>query len=175
MRARAIWTPTCNGISLTSTELCVECMPDAESAALGFRTHSGWASMVAVAGSASKPVVLDRSRIEIEDGFKQPYHAAKQLTRDEAQTLIATCLERSVKLATAAVSASLAELKQNGYAVAGAGIIFASGRALPDLAAILKSHALIHTAEGEFFREALLRASEHCLLPVTRVKERDAP
>jgi hypothetical protein len=41
------------------------------------------------------------------------------------------------------------------------------------LAATLRSHALIHTAEGEFFREVLVRACEHCSLPVTKVKERE--
>ena len=30
------------------------------------------------------------------------------------------------------------------------------------LESILKSHALIHTAEGEFFRNALVEACEHC-------------
>ena len=76
-------------------------------------------------------------------------------------------------LATRAVTAMVDQLDQNGHTVAGAGILFASGRALPDLAAILRSHALIHTAEGEFFREVLVHASEHCSLPVTKVKERE--
>jgi len=41
------------------------------------------------------------------------------------------------------------------------------------LAATLPSHALIHTAEGEFFLEGLVRASEHCSLHVTKVNERE--
>jgi hypothetical protein len=67
----------------------------------------------------------------------------------------------------------VAQLKQNGLTVVAAGILFASGRPLPDLAATLRSHALIHTAEGEFFREVLVRASEQCSLRVTKVKERE--
>jgi hypothetical protein len=35
--------------------------------ALGFRVHSGWTAMVAVAGSPASPVVLDRRRIETAD------------------------------------------------------------------------------------------------------------
>src|SRR5258705_7735441 len=66
-----------------------------------------------------------------------------------------------------------AQLTQSGHAVVGAAILYASGRALPDLAAILRSHALIHTAEGEFFREVLVHASEHCSLPVTKIGERE--
>ena len=67
-----------------------------------------------------------------------------------------------------------AQLTQTGYRVVGAGILFASGRPLPELAKILRAHPLIHTAEGEFFREALACASENCSLAVVRVKEREA-
>jgi hypothetical protein len=63
---------------------------------------------------------------------------------------------------------------RQGYRVAGVGILFAAGRSLPELPQILKSHALLHTAEGEFYREVLVSASEHCALPVTRMKEREA-
>jgi hypothetical protein len=148
-----------------------------EVAALGFRAHSGWAILVAVAGSLRKPVVLERRRIETADaairGSRQPYHAAERLDIQEAETLIQLCRDSSTLLATSSVSAIVARITQNGHRVVGAGILFASGRPLPDLAATLQSHALIHTAEGEFFREALVRASEHCSLPVTRVKERE--
>jgi hypothetical protein len=146
-------------------------------AALGFRAHSGWTAAVAVGGSLEKPVILDRRRIETSDtaihGSRQPFHAAEPLSFEEAEALIGQCRESSMLLATRAVAAMVAQLKQSGHPVVGAGILFASGRALPDLAAILRSHALIHTAEGEFFREVLVRASEHCGLPVTKVKERE--
>ena len=56
----------------------------------------------------------------------------------------------------------------------GAGILLASGRPLPGLAATLASHALIHTAEGELFREALAQASESAGLTVLGVREREA-
>jgi hypothetical protein len=32
---------------------------------------------------------------------------------------------------------------------------------------------MIHTAEGEFFREAIRHASEACRLPVTGIRERE--
>jgi len=53
------------------------------------------------------------------------------------------------------------------------GIVMGSGRALPTLEAILRSHALIHTAEGEFFRNALAEAGEHCGLRVLGVKAKE--
>jgi hypothetical protein len=149
-----------------------------EAATLGFRAHSGWSIMVAVAGSLRKPVVLERRRIETADaaipGSRQPYHAAERLDVRKAETLIRLCRDSSTLLATGSVSAMVAQLAQKGHTVVGTGILFASGRPLPDLAATLQSHALIHTAEGEFFREALVRASQHCALPVTRVTEREA-
>jgi len=148
-----------------------------DAVALGFRAHSGWTIMVAVAGSLRKPVVLERRRIVTADaaipGSEQPYHAAERLDVQKAETLIRLCRDSSTLLARGAVSAVVARLAQKGHRVIGTGILFASGRPLPDLATTLQSHALLHTAEGEFFREVLVRASEHCSLPVTRVKERE--
>jgi hypothetical protein len=147
------------------------------SAALGFRAHSGWTAAVAVGGSPDKPVVLDRRRIETSDtsihGSRQPFHAAEPLSFEKAEALIRQCRESSAHLATHAVTAMVAQLTQHGHTVVGAGILLASGRPLPELAAILRSHALIHTAEGEFFREVLVHASEQCSLPVTKMKERE--
>ena len=71
------------------------------------------------------------------------------------------------------MGAMVAHLEKNGHKVIGSAIIFGAGRPLPDLAATLRSHALIHTAEGEFFREVLISASQHCTLPLTKVKERE--
>ncbi|HMD87410.1 MAG TPA: hypothetical protein VKO18_22200 [Terriglobia bacterium] len=148
-----------------------------EFAALGFRSHSGWAAVVAVSGWPGKPVVLERRRIETADtaipGSKQPYHAGERLEVERAEELIRQCRDGSTRLAMRAVSDLVAQLQQNGATVVGAGILFASGRPLPNLAATLRSHALIHTAEGEFFREVLVRASEHCSLHVTKLKERE--
>ena len=52
-------------------------------------------------------------------------------------------------------------------------MLLAAGRPLPELAAILASHALIHTAEGQFFRQAITDVSTGFGLPVRAVKERD--
>ena len=59
------------------------------------------------------------------------------------------------------------------YKLNGAGVLLASGKPLPALDKILSSHALIHTADGELFREALLHASARCGLAMTCVKERE--
>ncbi len=148
-----------------------------QTVALGLRAHSGWAAAVAVAGSAINPIILERRRIVTADdhiaGSKQPYHAAKDVSAEAAEGLIRDCRERSTVLATRAINSLLSELRRNGLTVVRAGILFGSGRSLPRLPAILRSHALIHTAEGEFFREVLLSATAHCALQVMKVKERD--
>jgi hypothetical protein len=49
----------------------------------------------------------------------------------------------------------------------------ASGRPLPSLSNFFASHALIHTAEGEFFRNAVRKACEHLKISVTAIRERE--
>jgi len=105
--------------------------------------------------------------------FEAARSCRRAARRSEGGSLILLCRDSSTLLAKGSVSDMVAQLTRKGHRVVGAGIVLASGRPLPDLAAILRSHALIHTAEGEFFREAMVRASEHCSLPVTRVKERE--
>ena len=65
------------------------------------------------------------------------------------------------------------DLRKKGYEVAGCVNLRASGRPLTTLAATLASHALIHTAEGEFFRAALAHASAGCGLTLRELKERE--
>ena len=102
-----------------------------EAVALGLRAHSGWTAAVAVAGSPTKPIVVERRRIETADlriaGSKQPYHAAKELSGKTAETLICQCRESSTLLAIGAVNALVTQLRQNGFIVVAAGILLASG------------------------------------------------
>jgi hypothetical protein len=144
-------------------------------AAVGFRAHSGWAAAVAVAGPADAPAAIARRRIEMVDrgvpGAAQPYHAAAGLKIHDAERIVTTCAARAALLAQRALSAMMEELRDAGYAVTGCGLLLASGRPLPALEGILASHPLIHTAEGELFREALRAASRECGMPLAVVKE----
>ena len=69
--------------------------------------------------------------------------------------------------------AALADLRTDGYEVVGAIVLTASGKPLPPLESILASHALIHTADGEHFRDALALAGKQHRLPVVRIREKD--
>ncbi len=130
---------------------------------------------MAVAGPPRSPALLDRRRIELVDAGLpwQPYHAAEKLGLPKAAELVSLCVHRARLLALRALRAALVRLRQSGYDVVGCGILLGSGRPATSLAATLASHALIHTAEGNLFRDALAHASKHCRLPVVGVPERD--
>lgn len=146
-------------------------------AALGVRAHSGWAALVAVAGSPRGPVVVERRRLQTADpaipGSKQPYHAAEGWELAKAAKYLERCTARSRALAQQAFRSAIHDLKKRGYTVVGCGVLLGSDRLLPPLAAILAAHPLIHTAEGRMFRNVLVHAGRRCRLPVLGVKERE--
>jgi len=150
---------------------------DRTSAALGLRAHSGWAALVAVGGSGRSPGVIDRRIIKLADplipGSKQPYHAAEGWPLPKAEEFIGRCTSRTTSMARDAVQNVVEDLSRKGHRLVGCGVLSASGRRLPDLASTLASHALIHTAEGELFRNALIEAAESCRLRVARIPERE--
>ena len=147
--------------------------------ALGFRAHSGWAAMVAVGRALQAPRVLARHRVIIADpglqGSKQPYHLAAQMPLSRAEVLVRKAIESSRALALEALSASVEVLGSQGHEVVACGLLLGSGKVLPRLEGILASHALIHAAEGEMFRDVLSWAALECNLPVTTVREKELP
>ena len=151
--------------------------PMNDAAAIGFRPHSGWASMIAIAGPVAAPHVIERRRIELSDrsvrGSVQPYHFAEDMELKKAERWIEQCLNTSERLARHAIAVTVDKLRQQSYRVRACGLLRSSARPLPELANVLASHALIHTAEGEMFRDALTRASEHHGFSVLGVKERE--
>lgn len=147
------------------------------SAAIGWRAHSGWAALIAVAGPLRAPVVVERRRVELVDralpGAAQPFHAARDLPPAEGERFVARCREASLRLARQATAATAEALRRGGYRLTACGLLQSSARPLPELAAVLASHALVHTAEGELFRGVLAAAAADHGLAVLRVKERE--
>jgi hypothetical protein len=145
--------------------------------AIGIRVHSGWGALVAVSGKAGAEEVIDRRRLSIVDpktaGGIQPYHFAKNLGIREGETHVVRCLAASARLALQAVREVVDQLRNRGYHVAGAAILLSSGKPLPAFEKILASHALIHTAEGEFFRQAFRESFASLEIPVTGIRERE--
>ncbi len=146
-------------------------------AALGFRAHSGWTSLVAVAIENGLPLVLLRQRPHLVKtftyAFRQPYHTAEKAPRAEAGRIISRMRSEARGLAYKAIHSVQTKLQAQGYTLKCCGVLLASGRELPSLPQILESHALIHTADGELFRHAVLHACERCGLEPLTVKERE--
>jgi hypothetical protein len=144
-------------------------------ATLGFRAHSGWAVMVAVAGGL--PVL--RRRIEMVTGTgmraRQPYHAAEGMRIAEAQAFLDRTEAAAVEMAAAAIRDTIHELESAGHHVRRAVVLLGSGKPLPELAKILSAHPLIHTAEGVFYRNVLQTACARCGLSTIGLKEREVP
>jgi hypothetical protein len=146
-------------------------------AAIGFRAHSGWASGVAVCMEGSVPKVLRRERLQLVKTFsykfRQPYHTAEKLGLGRAINFVDGVREEAEELAQEAIRGVQVALREAGYDLKRGGLLLASGRMLPELEKILASHALIHTADGELFREALRAASGRCGLKLRCSKERE--
>ncbi|HET7149862.1 MAG TPA: hypothetical protein VFI60_00515 [Candidatus Acidoferrum sp.] len=146
-------------------------------AAVGFRVHSGWAAVVAVSLEKGAPVVLERKRAHLVNTFtytfRQPYHTAEKMPLGEARKFIAQMEKEARQLAHRAVQEMQAELENLKIKLASGSLLLASGRPLPDLEKILASHALIHTADGELFREAIVQGCERCGLSMQRIRERE--
>src|SRR5271169_1014949 len=146
-------------------------------AAIGFRVHSGWSAVVTVCLEKGAPVVLQRKRPELVEKFtytfRQPYHTAARMELAEARRFILQVRAKARERAFSAIHGLKAELEELGYQLNRGALLLASGRPLPELEKILASHALIHTADGELFRESLLHASERCGLAVMSIKERE--
>lgn len=146
-------------------------------AAVGFRVHSGWSALVAVSIEKDEPVVLSRERVHLVGTFiykfRQPYHTAERMPLEKARAFVDESLVEAKRLACGALRSTQKQLSNKGYELARGALLLASGRALPDLENILKSHALIHTADGEHFREALRHACAACGMRIASFKERE--
>lgn len=151
-----------------------------KAAALGFRVHTGWAAMIAVtpvSGSAL-PTILDRRRVEMigrgdPDAPPFVYHAAAKLSLDAARQFVDQAEKIASTRAKAELAAAIRDLREGGYEVVAAGAIAGNRPFSSPLEATLRSHSLLHAAEGELFRQAIVGASESLGVPVTRVPARD--
>jgi hypothetical protein len=134
--------------------------------------------MVAVAGPAKLPTVIDRRRIVIADPAIprpfQPFHMAREMEVAEAESFLKRISEDCERLATEALEQTIRRLRQDNFRVTACGITTGSGRLPGTLAEILASHPAVHTAEGELFRNTVIHACQHCGLTVYKVREKGA-
>jgi len=146
--------------------------------ALGFKMHTGWAALVAVAGGPGRLEVLLRRRVELlpagEFVTRFVYHQASELPAAQAAELVQRAEAASQGAARIAVTDVLVYLRSLDREVKAAGIPSGSRPVPRELSSVLKSHPLIHTAEGALFQKAVGSACRDCGLAVISIGEREA-
>lgn len=152
-------------------------LPTARRAALGFSSHTGWAAVVAMAGPPDAPSVVAKRRVEMAATFEvgAVYHAGQELPFAKAEALVLSSEQKFEAVARASIAALAAELRGLGLEPIASAVLAGSAKPLPPLEAILRSHALVHAAEGELYRRVLACASAACSIPPTFVPARDLP
>ena len=149
----------------------------ADRAAVGFKLHTGWGALVAVAGAPGDIRILLRRRLDLmPPGGTTPrfvYHDAAELPAAEAAGLVERAAGACQAAAHAALQPVLKELRSLDVRIGGAGIPTGSTTLPASLAAILGSHALIHAAEGILFQQAVMAACEGHGLKVICTRERE--
>lgn len=121
--------------------------------------------------------MLARQRVHLVETFtyefRQPYHTAEKMLAGQAREFIERVRDEARRLAYRAIRELASRTQEQGVKLTRCGLLLASGRPLPALEKILASHSLIHTADGELFREALLHASTRCGLSEFTIKEKE--
>jgi hypothetical protein len=146
-------------------------------AAIGVAAHSAWAVVVVVAGLPPAPLLIDRRRIELLGGEfpAQAYHAANApgLALPEAAALVERCEAAATAGAERGLRGAADAARDSGHEPV-ACVIVGEQRELPELATILRSHALLHSGEGQLARAAIARAAAALGLDPVHVPARTA-
>jgi hypothetical protein len=146
-------------------------------AALGFKLHTGWAALVAAGGDPEKIQVLLRRRIELLPPKSSiprfVYHEAAEMSLTQAMELVKRGAKAAREAACLAVKEAVEELSSRGARVDVCGVLSGSTVVPNDLAAILRSHPMIHSAEGMLFQNAIVSACEGHGLTVILSRERE--
>src|ERR1700682_3957976 len=95
-------------------------------------------------------------------GSRFVYHAAAKLPLHSAERLVRDSEERARIKAKEAVAAVVRDLRDRGYQVVASGVIISNRTLTAPLETTLAAHPLLHSAEGELFRQAIIDASEAC-------------
>jgi len=132
---------------------------------------------VALCGPPDDPTVVVRERIELADPkngrAKQPFHAAENMPFARAKAFIDAAIADARRRAAGELGRVLEGMRKGGWNADRCGLLMSSGKALPALESVLASHALIHAAEGDHFRDALAHAAKSRGIQVVRVARKE--
>jgi hypothetical protein len=142
-------------------------------AGAGFLTHSGWAiAVTAGLDGGGHLTILDRRRVVLidDDLPRQAYHAAAACTPAEAEALVAKVDASIVARSQGAVRDVLAA--SDDVTIVAVAVV-GQPRPIPDVAAVLRSHPLMHASEGEQYRRGVAEAVKALGPPVLRIDASD--
>ncbi len=145
-------------------------------AVLGFRPHTYWTAVVALAGDAEAPRVIERRRIVFAVGEERMvYHRAAEADLAEAPSIIARVGVATQANAALEIANLISDLRRDGIAVRRAVSAAATAKLPASLQDILRVHSRMHAAEGDFYREVVAAACRATSLEVCREVERELP
>jgi len=120
--------------------------------------------------------VIERRRITFAVGDERMvFHRAEQTDIEAARALIEDVRAATEANAAREIGALLEDLKRDGVAVAVAVVPEAINKLPEALEDILKVHARMHAAEGDFYRAVVATACARVGLAVHRAVERELP
>jgi hypothetical protein len=122
------------------------------SCALGLCSRTGSAVAVAVDGDT----LVGRWALDLTEGRTpdQVYHVAAGMPLAEAEAVV----RRAIDTVTEVAACRLRELQAAVGTVTVVGVVVGDHSVPESIAAILASHTLMHAAEGQLYRDALLDA-----------------
>src|SRR5438552_817469 len=142
-------------------------------AALGFRLHTGWVAVMAWGGPVDRPEFLERRRIELVDPAERDaafvYHAAEDLPPAKAEAFLQRTAAQVEERARQALAELISALHARGRTVSGAAVPVGATTVPREIEAVLRSHTMVHAAEGQLYRLAIEHAAEAHDVPVTAV------
>jgi hypothetical protein len=129
-----------------------------------------------LAGPADAPRVVERRSITFAAGNERMvFHRAEQTDIEAARVLIEDVRAATEANAAREIGALVEDLKRDGVAVSVAVVPEAINKLPEALEDILKVHARMHAAEGNFYRAVVATACARVGLEVHRAVERELP
>lgn len=144
-------------------------------AAFAFKPRTGRAILVMLAGDFHEPRVIERAEIPLlPQGEFAPYHAAEGLEREAARKYVRGSVARAQRLATSAVRNAVKRCAEAGHELCGCAVLVGTG--MPDWTTdeILAVHVRMHKAEGEMFRDVLVKGARTCGIELTTLPDKTA-
>jgi hypothetical protein len=128
--------------------------------ALGAMTRTGSVTLIALCGTRRWPVFAGRWEAPLMPGDLpgQPYHAAAGLAAAAAESMIRRGEAAAEEAALAALRSAVAALPATA-SITGVAVVVKAVSVPGSVAAVLRSHAWMHAAEGVLYRDAVLAAA----------------